>query len=60
MRYEIRLTPLAVEMLTAVKDQREREKLAERIEQLKPDPDKQGNILSPLNLDEVLIPYRIG
>jgi hypothetical protein len=35
MQYEIQLTPLALAMLAAVKDRREQEKLAERIEQLK-------------------------
>jgi hypothetical protein len=33
--YEIQLTPLALEMLAAVKDRREQEKLGDRIEQLK-------------------------
>jgi mRNA interferase RelE/StbE len=33
--YEIRLTPLALEMLMNVKDRREQQKLTDRIEQLK-------------------------
>jgi len=45
MPYEIQLTPLAIEMLAAVKDRREQEKLVERIEQLKTDPEKQGKAL---------------
>jgi mRNA interferase RelE/StbE len=43
--YEIRLTPLAREMLDAVQDVREREKLRDRIEQLKIEPEKQGKAL---------------
>jgi mRNA interferase RelE/StbE len=43
--YEIRLTPLAFEMLAAVKDRREQEKLRDRIDQLKIDPEKQGKAL---------------
>lgn len=45
MEYKIQLTPLALEMLAAVRDRREQEKLAERIEQLKVDPEKQGKAL---------------
>ncbi len=45
MEYEIRLTPLALEMLAAVGDKREQKKLAERIEQLKSEPEKQGKAL---------------
>jgi mRNA interferase RelE/StbE len=43
--YKIRLTPLALEMLASVKDRREQEKLSERIEQLKIEPEKQGKAL---------------
>lgn len=43
--YEIRLTPLALEMLTNVLDRREQEKLRDRINQLKIDPEKQGKAL---------------
>ncbi|MDX2217296.1 MAG: type II toxin-antitoxin system RelE/ParE family toxin [Oculatellaceae cyanobacterium bins.114] len=45
IEYEIRLTPLALDMLAAVKDRREQEKLSERIDQLKNDPEKQGKAL---------------
>ena len=40
VEYEIQLTPFALEMLAAVKDRREQEKLAERIDQLKVEPGK--------------------
>lgn len=43
--YEIRLTPLARAMLDAVQDVREKEKLRDRIEQLKFEPEKQGKAL---------------
>jgi mRNA interferase RelE/StbE len=43
--YEIRLTPLARQMLDAVQDVREKEKLRDRIEQLKVEPEKQGKAL---------------
>lgn len=43
--YAIQLTPLALEMLAAVKDKREQEKLRDRIEQLKIEPEKQGKAL---------------
>lgn len=43
--YDIQLTPLALEMLAAVKDRREQEKLRDRIDQLKADPEKQGKAL---------------
>jgi mRNA interferase RelE/StbE len=45
IEYEIRLTPLALEMLEAVKDRREQEKLRDRIDQLKVEPQKQGKAL---------------
>ena len=45
IEYEIQLTPLALEMLEAVKDRREQEKLRDRIEQLKVEPQKQGKAL---------------
>ncbi|MBD2580268.1 type II toxin-antitoxin system RelE/ParE family toxin [Oscillatoria sp. FACHB-1406] len=45
IQYEIRLTPLALEMLAAVRDRREQEKLRDRIEQLKIEPEKQGKSL---------------
>ncbi len=43
--YEIQITPLALEMLNAVKDRREQNKLVERIDQLKFEPAKQGKAL---------------
>ncbi|HEY9894065.1 MAG TPA: type II toxin-antitoxin system RelE/ParE family toxin [Candidatus Sericytochromatia bacterium] len=45
VKYTIQLTPLALEMLAAIKDRREQEKLSERIDQLKVDPEKQGKAL---------------
>ncbi len=45
VEYNIRLSSLALEMLAAIKDRREQEKLRERIEQLKTDPEKQGKAL---------------
>ena len=45
IEYEIQLTPLALEMLAAVKDRREQEKLRDRIDQLKVEPQKQGKAL---------------
>ena len=44
-QYEIRLTPLAIAMLEAIQDVREREKLRDRIDQLKTEPEKQGKSL---------------
>ncbi|MEG4534754.1 type II toxin-antitoxin system RelE/ParE family toxin [Microcoleus sp. D2_18a_D3] len=45
IEYEIQLTRLALEMLEAVKDRREQEKLRDRIDQLKFEPQKQGKAL---------------
>jgi mRNA interferase RelE/StbE len=45
IEYEIQLTPLALEMLAAVQDRREQEKLRDRIDQLKIEPEKQGKAL---------------
>ncbi|KAM3100222.1 type II toxin-antitoxin system RelE family toxin [Phormidesmis sp. 146-35] len=45
IEYKIQLTPLALEMLAAVKDRREQEKLRDRIDQLKTEPEKQGKAL---------------
>ncbi|WP_289500534.1 hypothetical protein [Gloeocapsopsis sp. IPPAS B-1203] len=45
LEYEIQLTPLALEMLAVIKDRREQAKLAERIDQLKTEPEKQGKAL---------------
>jgi mRNA interferase RelE/StbE len=43
--YAIELTPLALEMLAAVKDRREQEKLRDRIDQLTTEPSKRRNAL---------------
>jgi len=45
IEYEIQLTLLALEMLEAVKDRRKQEKLRDRIDQLKVEPQKQGKAL---------------
>ncbi|MEH2253636.1 type II toxin-antitoxin system RelE family toxin [Nostoc sp.] len=45
IEYEIELTPLALEMLTSVKDQRHQKFLSDRIDKLKIDPEKQGKPL---------------
>jgi len=45
IEYEIQLTPLALEMLEAVKDRREQEKLRDRIDRLKVEPQNQGKAL---------------
>ncbi len=45
IEYEIQLTLLALEMLAAVKDRREQEKLRDRIDKLKVEPQKQGKAL---------------
>lgn len=44
--YQIRLTPLALEMLAEIKDQRHVKILSERIEKLKYKPEKQGKFLT--------------
>ncbi len=46
MEYKIEITPLAIELLSKVKDKREQERLRKPIEQLKSEPDKQGKSLS--------------
>ncbi len=43
--YRIELTPLALEMLAEVNDQRHRQGLTNRIEKLKSEPEKQGKPL---------------
>jgi mRNA interferase RelE/StbE len=45
IEYDIQLTPLVLEMLAEVKDRREQEKLRDRIDQLKIEPEKQGKAL---------------
>jgi mRNA interferase RelE/StbE len=44
--YSIRLTPLALEMLSEIKDKRHLQKLRERIEKLKSNPEQQGKALT--------------
>ncbi|MDJ0649508.1 MAG: type II toxin-antitoxin system mRNA interferase toxin, RelE/StbE family [Xenococcaceae cyanobacterium MO_188.B19] len=46
MEYKIKITPLAIEMLSKIKDVREQKGLGKRIEKLKNEPDKQGKPLS--------------
>lgn len=43
--YTIQFTSLALEMLGAIKDQRERKILGDRIDKLKTEPEKQGKAL---------------
>jgi mRNA interferase RelE/StbE len=50
IEYIIELTPLALAMLTNVKDQRELKTLSNRIDQLKSEPEKQGK---PLTVSEL-------
>lgn len=45
-KYQIQLIPLALELLSKVKDQREQKTLQKRIEQLSQEPEKQGKALS--------------
>ena len=49
IEYEIEVTPLALEMLTGVKDQRHQKSLSDRIDKLKTDPEKQGKPLIDQN-----------
>ena len=44
-QYKIRLTSLAIAMLEEIQDVREREKLRDRIDQLRNEPEKQGKSL---------------
>lgn len=46
MEYQIKITPLAIEMLSKIKDAREQKGLSQRIEKLRYEPDKQGKALS--------------
>lgn len=49
MKYEVRLTDEAIRMLASIKDKRIQTKLADRMEALQEDPEKQGKALvSPL------------
>jgi mRNA interferase RelE/StbE len=45
IEYAIELTPVALEMLAGVKDQRQQQALSDRIDKLKTDPEKQGKPL---------------
>jgi mRNA interferase RelE/StbE len=46
MQYKIEITPLAIELLSKVKDKREQEGIKKRIEKLTLEPEKQGKALS--------------
>ncbi|MEA5552420.1 type II toxin-antitoxin system RelE/ParE family toxin [Anabaena cylindrica UHCC 0172] len=46
IEFEIKLTPLALEMLENVKDKRHQKALSSRIDKLKIEPDKQGKPLT--------------
>lgn len=46
MEYKIEITPLAIELLSNIKDKREQQGLKKRIEQLASKPEKQGKALS--------------
>ena len=48
IEYRIKLTPLALEMLAEVNEQRHREGLTNRIEKLKSEPEKQGKPLGDI------------
>ncbi len=46
MQYKIEITPLAIELLSKIKDKREQQGLKQRIEKLTSEPEKQGKALS--------------
>ncbi|GCL43605.1 MULTISPECIES: type II toxin-antitoxin system RelE/ParE family toxin [Nostocales] len=46
IEFEIQLTPLALEMLTNIKDKRHQKALISRIDKLKIEPEKQGKPLT--------------
>ena len=46
MHYKIEITPLAIELLSKIKDKREQQVLKKRIEKLALEPEKQGKALS--------------
>ncbi len=46
MQYKIEITPLAIELLSKIKDKREQQGLKGRIEKLTSEPEKQGKALS--------------
>lgn len=45
MRYQIKIAPSALKMLSGISDQRIREKIKERIDRLAEEPEKQGHPL---------------
>ncbi len=46
MQYKLEFTPLAIELLSKIKDKREQKDLKKRIEKLTSEPEKQGKALS--------------
>lgn len=46
MKYQIEITPLAIELLSKIKDNREQQGLKKRIDKLASEPEKQGKALS--------------
>lgn len=46
MQYKIEITPLAIELLSKIKDKKEQQGLKKRIEKLTSEPEKQGKALS--------------
>jgi mRNA interferase RelE/StbE len=46
MEYKIEFIPLAIKLLTKIKDQREQKALRQKIEKLKIEPEKQGKPLT--------------
>ena len=46
MQYKLEITPLAIELLSKIKDKREQKGLKKRIEKLTSEPEKQGKVLS--------------
>lgn len=46
MKYRIEITPLAIELLSKIKDNREQQGLKKRIDKLASEPEKQGKALS--------------
>jgi mRNA interferase RelE/StbE len=46
MDYQIQLTPLALQMIAAIQDKRERQGIIERLEKLKVEPQLQGKPLT--------------
>ena len=46
MKYKLEITPLAIDLLSKIKDKREQQGLRKRIEQLQLEPEKQGKALT--------------